>query len=126
MTLAGRGTIMIGCAITGLSAISIVLLGVTIDGEKIRMFSIYKGGNTAHLKIKLGWKDRVTKEKYGYPDGQMHTVQTKAWLDETGMLDWGIQNLSTVPCRVCCCNCLFRDQFPVHLMGSVIPMQLTS
>jgi hypothetical protein len=45
-TFAGRGKQTSGCATTGSSARCTVLLGVTLDGEKIPHFIIYKGANT--------------------------------------------------------------------------------
>jgi hypothetical protein len=86
--LAGRGERMIGCANTGSSARCTVLLGVTIDGEKLPPFIIYKGANTPCSFIKREWKDLEARKKYGNPEDQVYTIQAKAWMDEQAMMKW--------------------------------------
>jgi hypothetical protein len=43
--------------------------------------------NTPCLKIRLKFKDAEAQEKHGYPEGQVYTVQAKAWMDERNVLD---------------------------------------
>jgi hypothetical protein len=69
MTLAGRDERKIGCATTGPSARCTVFIGVTMDGEKLPPFIIYKGARIPHSLIKHEWKDLEVREKYGYPEG---------------------------------------------------------
>jgi hypothetical protein len=64
------------------------LLGVTVDGEKLPPFIIYKGANTHRSLIKREWKDLEARQKYGYPEGQVYIVQAKAWMDEQAMMKW--------------------------------------
>jgi hypothetical protein len=45
-SLVGRGERTIGCATTGYPSRCTVLIGVTIDGEKLPPYIIYKGANT--------------------------------------------------------------------------------
>jgi hypothetical protein len=51
-TLSGHGERNSGCATTGSSTRCTVLLGVTMDGEKLPPFIIYKGENTPRSLIK--------------------------------------------------------------------------
>jgi transposase-like protein len=87
-TLAGRGEQTIGYATKGSSARCTVLLGVTMGGEKLPPFIIYKGANTSHSLIKREWNDLEARQKFGYPEGQVYTVQAKAWMDEQAMMKW--------------------------------------
>jgi hypothetical protein len=87
-TLAGRGERTIRFATTGSSARSSVLLGVTMDGEKLPPFIIYKGENTSHSLIKREWKELEARQKFGYPEGQVYTIQANAWMDEQAMMKW--------------------------------------
>jgi hypothetical protein len=58
------------------------------EHEKLPPFLIYKGGNAAHCLIKHEWKDFEAIQKYGYPEGQVYTVQEKAWMGEQSMMKW--------------------------------------
>jgi hypothetical protein len=77
-TLADRGKRKIGFVTTGSSARCTVLLGVTMDGQKLPPFIIYKGVNTSRSLIRREWKDLEARQKFGYPEGQVYTVQAKA------------------------------------------------
>jgi hypothetical protein len=87
-TLAGHGNRTSGCVTTGSFARYTVLLGVTMDGEKLPHFIIYKGENTSRSLIKREWKDLEARQNCGYPEGQVNTVQAKAWMDEQAMMKW--------------------------------------
>jgi hypothetical protein len=50
-TLTGRGERTIGCTTTGSSSRCTVLLGITMDREKLPPFVIFKGANTPRSKI---------------------------------------------------------------------------
>jgi hypothetical protein len=87
-TLAGRGEKTIGSATTGSSSSCTVLLGVTMDKEKLPPYIIYKSANMLRSLIKKEFKDVEAHTKYGYTEGQLYTVQPKAWMDQYHMLDW--------------------------------------
>jgi hypothetical protein len=57
-----------------------------MDGEKLPPVIIYKWANTSHSLIKREWKDLEARQKFGYPEGQVYTVQEKAWMDEQAMM----------------------------------------
>jgi hypothetical protein len=38
--------------------------------------------------IKREWKDLEARQKFGYPEGQVYTVQAKAWMDEQAIMKW--------------------------------------
>jgi hypothetical protein len=59
-----------------------------MDGEKLPPYIIYKGENTHQSQIKKKFKDVEARAKYGYPEGQLYTVQAKAWMDQDRMLQW--------------------------------------
>jgi hypothetical protein len=83
--LAGRGERKIGCATTVSSTRCTVLLGVTLDGEKLPLFIIYKGVNTSHSLVKREPKDLAARRSF-YLEGQVYTVQAKAWMYEQAMI----------------------------------------
>jgi hypothetical protein len=121
-TLASRGKRTIGCATTGSSARCTVLLGVTMYGEKLPTFIIYKGANTPRCLIKHEWKDLKARQTYGYPEGQVYTVQENALMDEQAMMKWvdDVWGPYTMdPRRDGRDTYLLQDEFSVHLMGSV-------
>jgi hypothetical protein len=49
---------------------------------------MFKGANTPRSLIKKEFKEIEARTKYGYPEGQLNTVQPKAWMDQDHMLDW--------------------------------------
>jgi hypothetical protein len=109
-TLAGRGKRTIGCANTGSS-------GVTMDGEKRPPFIIYKGANTSRSLIKREWKDLEARQKFGYPEGQVYTVQAKAWMNEQAMMKWVDEvwgPYTKDPQRDGRDTYLLQDEFSVH------------
>jgi hypothetical protein len=59
-----------------------------VDGEKLPPFIIYKGANTSSSLIKREVKDLEARQKFDYPEGQVYTVQAKAWMDEQAMMKW--------------------------------------
>jgi hypothetical protein len=87
-TLAGRGEKTSGCATMGCSSRCTLLLGVTMYGEKLHPYTIYKGANMPRSQIKKVFKDVEARAKYGYHEVQLYTVHTKAWMDQYFMLGW--------------------------------------
>jgi hypothetical protein len=78
-TLAGRGDCTVACATTGSSNRCTVMLGVTMDGEKLPSFVIFKGANTPCSKIMKKFDSVESRSKFGYPEGMFYTVQAKGW-----------------------------------------------
>jgi hypothetical protein len=78
-----------------------------MDGEKLPPFIIYKGANTPHSLIKREWKDLEVREKYGYPEGQVYTVQANAWMDEQAMIKWVDEILDVTDYTLACCKMCF-------------------
>jgi hypothetical protein len=121
-TLAGHGEKKIGCVTTGSSSRRAVLLGVTMDGENLPPYIIYKGANTPRSLIKKEFKDVEACTKYGYPEGQFYTVQPKVWMYQDHMLDWvncvGDPYTKGSPCDGRDMY-LFVDEFSAHLKRSV-------
>jgi hypothetical protein len=121
-TLAGYGERTIGCAATGSSNRCIVLLGVTMDGEKLPPFIIFKGANTPRSKITKEFDSVKSRGKCGYPKGMFYTVQAKAWMDKARMHDWidtvwiPYNNATRHGCHD---MYLLMDEFSVHLMGEI-------
>jgi hypothetical protein len=87
-TLAGCGDRTIACATTGGSNRCTVMLGVTMDGEKLPPFVIFKGANTPRSKIMKEFDSVESRSKFGYPEDMFYTVQDKAWMDKARMHDW--------------------------------------
>jgi hypothetical protein len=70
--------------------------------------------------IKREWKDLEAKQTFGYPEGQVHTVQANAWMDEQAMIKWvddmwGPYTKDTR--RDGRDTYLLQDEFYVHLMA---------
>jgi hypothetical protein len=86
--LAGHGERTSGCATTGSSTRCTVFLDVTMDGVNLPPFIIYKGANTSRSLIMREWKDLEARQNFGYPDGQVYTVQANAWMDEQATIKW--------------------------------------
>jgi hypothetical protein len=76
-TLAGRGDPTVACATTGSSNRCTVMLGVTMDGEKLPPFVIFKGANTSHSKIMKEFDSVESRSKFGYPKGMFYTVNRR-------------------------------------------------
>jgi hypothetical protein len=121
-TLAGRGDRTVACATTGSSNRCTVMLGVTMDGEKLPPFVIFKGANTSRSKIMKEFDSVESRSKFGYPEGMFYTVQAKAWMDKARMHDW----IDTVwspytkdTRRGGRDTYLLMDEFSVHLMGEI-------
>jgi hypothetical protein len=121
-TLAGSGERTIGCATTGSSAKCTVLIVITMDGEKLPPFIIYKGKNTSRSLIKRECKDLDARQKFGYPEGKVYISQAKDWMDERAMIKWvdKVRGPYTKdPRRDGRDNYLLQDEFSVKLMGYV-------
>jgi hypothetical protein len=72
--------------------------------------------------IKREWKDLEARQKYGYPEGKVYTVQANAWMDEQAMMKWvdAVRGPYTKDPRHDGLNTyLLQDEFSVHLIVSV-------
>ena len=56
----------------------------------------------------------------GYMKGIVYGVQEKAWMDETGMLDWTEHVWKPYVLRQCRIHLLIMDGFEVHMVGSIM------
>jgi hypothetical protein len=88
MMLDGHGEQTSGCATTGSSTRCTVLVGIAMDGDKLSPSIIYKGANTPRSLIKCEWKDLEARQKYGYSESQVYTIQAKACMDEQAIMKW--------------------------------------
>ena len=107
MTLADYGSQIISvCGVTT-SVWCTVLLGVTMDGTKLRPFIIFKGREGR----------RVIREFFGdnFPHDSVCTVQDKAWIDRRDFLEY-VEKVWKPYCANKPFTYLLMDDFPVHLM----------
>jgi hypothetical protein len=74
-TLAGRVEKTIWCATPGSYSRCTVLLGATMDREKLLPYIIFKGASTPLSLIKTEFKDVEAIANYGYPEGQFYNIQ---------------------------------------------------
>jgi hypothetical protein len=121
-TLAGCGDLTIACATTGSSNWCTVLLGVTMDGEKLPTFVIFKGANTPRSKIMKEFDSVESRSKFGYPKGMFYTVQANAWMYKARMHGWIDTMWSPYTKdtrRGGRDTYLLMDEFSVHLMGEI-------
>jgi hypothetical protein len=80
--LAHQGKRTVSIRNTGSSQRCTVLLGVTMDGQKLPPFIIFKGKPGSWII----WE--FTIAAHGYPQGQFYTVQDNAWVDCHVFLQW--------------------------------------
>jgi hypothetical protein len=122
-TLATRGQKTIAQAVSGSANRATVLLGVTMSGEKLPPYIIFKGKDTRGSRV---WKEFATPEaraKFGYPEGALYAVQPKAWMDEKRFLDW-IDRVwkpwTKRPEASPNGSYMLQDEFKVHMMASCL------
>jgi transposase-like protein len=84
-TLAGCGDRTVACTTTGSYNRCTIMLGVTMDGEKLPPFVIFKGANTPRSKIMKEFDSVESRSTFGYPEGMFYTVQAKALMDKARM-----------------------------------------
>jgi hypothetical protein len=121
-TLAGRSDRTVACATNGSSNRCTVMLGDTMDGEKLPPFVIFKGASTPRSKIMKEFDSVESRSKCGYTEGMFYNVQAKAWMDKARMHVW----IDTVwspytkdTRRGGRDTYLLMDEFSVHLMGEI-------
>lgn len=105
-TLARKGDRTISLCGNGSSLRCTVLLGVTAAGQKLRPFVVFQGTATGRIaNTEVGPLNLLT--------GNEHTVQAKAWIDQTAMNRW-IQRVWAPFCATRPRTILLMDHFKVH------------
>jgi hypothetical protein len=61
-----------------------VMLGVTMAGEKLAPYVIFKGSSKGTGRVQR----EFLNPQFFYPAGMAYAVQHKAWMDEEKMIDW--------------------------------------
>jgi hypothetical protein len=90
-TIANRGDRTIGQAVTGSANRWTAILAVTMSGETLPPYIIFKGKDTRGSRV---WKEFATTEartKFGYPEEAFYAVQPKTWIYEKRFLDWTVR-----------------------------------
>ena len=112
ITLADRGSRTVSVKSSGASARCSILLGVTMDGNKLPPFVIFRG--------KPG--GRISREWTGntaYPSSSVYAVQEKAWMDKRVFLEW-VEKIWKPFCQNKNSTYLLMDEFSVHLMAECV------
>ena len=116
ITLANRGTRTISVRTSGSSSRCTILLGISMSGEKLPPFIVYKGKPNG----------RIAREWTGttdFPNSAIYAVQDKAWVDERVFLLW-IEKIWKPFSTEKASSYLLMDEFSVHLMlNCVNPIQ---
>jgi hypothetical protein len=86
--LANRGDRKIGQAVTGSANRCTVIISVTMSGEKLPTYIIFKGVNTRGSRVCKEFATTEATTKFGYPEEAFYTVQPNAWMEEKRFLDW--------------------------------------
>jgi len=81
-TLADKGSRTVSVRTSGSSNRCTVLLGVTLSGEKLPPFIMFKGKPNSPISRK--WTTRGNL----YPPTSVYTVRDRAWIDEIRMTEW--------------------------------------
>ena len=110
-TLSRRGERSINLKNTGSSYRATVILGVTLSGEKLPPYVIFKGKPNG--RIIRSFSSEI------FPSNIFYDVQDKAWVDEPTFLKW-ISSVWTPFSRSKGSSYLVMDEFKVHLMLSCI------
>lgn len=91
------------------------LLGVTLSGEKLRPFLIFKAQRTERGRVR-----KEVKEGIGYADDVDCDVQHNAWVDEEVFIDW-IENVWKPFIKNKSGHfLLLMDQFKAHMTSKVL------
>ena len=97
-----------------------VMLGVSMCGEKLPPYVIFKGKDTARSRIRT----EFTSNNMGYNPHHVYTVQDKAWMDEVKMLEFVDKVWKPFTQRKAeksdCPFLVIMDVFSVHMMESVV------
>ena len=108
ITLADQGSRTVSLRSTGSSSRCTVLLGVTLSGEKLPPFIIFKGKPNGQIACE--WTGTTE-----YPSTSIYAVQDKAWIDERTFLQW-IEKVWQPFSSLKPCSYLVMDECTVHLM----------
>ena len=81
-TLADKGSRTVSIQKARSTQRATAMLGVTMSGEKIKLFVIFKAMRNGRISREF------SMEKFGYPTNMHYAVQKNAWMDEEAMLEW--------------------------------------
>ena len=116
ITLSDQGSRTVSVKSSGTSARCSILLGVTMDGNKLPPFVVFKGRQGG----------RIAREWTGateYPRSSVYAVQEKAWMDKRVFVEW-IEKVWKPFCENKSSTYLLMDEFSVHLMTECVnPIQ---
>ena len=108
LTLAEKGGKTVPLKTTGTSMRCTVLLGVTMNEEKLTPFVIFKGKPDG----------RIAKNFAGMPASMRYVCQDKAWVDHRVFKNWIDQVWAPFALEKGDRTYLLMDEFSVHLMAS--------
>ena len=110
-TLERRGSRTVNAKKSGSSQRATVILGVTLSGEKLPPFIVFKGKVSG--RIARSFSDN-------FPMGLKYDVQDNAWVDERVFLNWAEKVWSPFCDKTEKNTYLIMDEYRVHLMGSCL------
>jgi transposase-like protein len=111
-TLANRGSRTVSIKSSGTSARCSIILGVTMDGQKLPPFIIFKG--KVNGRIRREWTGNTE-----YPSSSFYAVQEHAWVDRDVFIQW-INKVWKPFCEQKNSTYLMMDEFSVHLMQECV------
>jgi transposase-like protein len=115
-TLASRGSRTIAIKTTGSPNRCTVLLAVTMSGQKLPPFVIFKGKHNGRIM-----RSFANNNNPNFPISQRYTCQENAWMDRTVFLHWVEQVWKPfVEGRDDEKTYLLMDDFSVHKMGECV------
>ena len=112
VTLASRGSKTVSVKNCGSSQRCSILLGATMDGNKLPPFIVYRGKPGG--RISREWLNTSD-----FPSEYIYEVQEKAWVDKTVFLTW-IEKFWRPYSYKKKSTYLIMDEFSVHLMAECV------
>eukprot|EP00474_Spongospora_subterranea_P006971 CRZ07429.1 hypothetical protein [Spongospora subterranea] len=116
-TIDRRGVKSVSVRGTGCSQRATVLLGVSMDGEKLPPFIVFTGTRNGRVIREVTGDVGIR----GFPTDVVMTVQKKAWVDNEVMLEW-IEKVwrPWVASKFFDYSYLIMDCFKVHMQGNIL------
>jgi DDE superfamily endonuclease len=108
LTLAEKGDKTVSLKTTGTSMRCTVLIGVTMNGEKLARLVVFKGKPDGRIARNFG----------GMPASMRYICQDKAWVDHRVFKNWIDQVWAPFALEKGDNTYLMMDEFSVHLMAS--------
>jgi DDE superfamily endonuclease len=106
LTLANKGDKTVSLKTTGTSMRCPVLLGVTLNGEKLTSLAVFKGQTNG----------RTARTFNVMPASMKYLCQEKAWVDQRVFTYWIAEVWKPFTVQRADKTYLFMDEFSVHLM----------